>query len=244
MGQDVSVPVGTGTMNIYITEPDSKARGAVIVLQEAFGVNDHIRDLCHRFAAAGYVAVAPHLFHRSGDPELGYEDMQEVMIHIMQLEADKLEADLEATFRSSRINGIRGKAGRGGRLLHGRQHLLRGRLLLGAGRCRHLLRGWDRPRSFWAATALRPRPTLKTPWLGLFGDLDASIPVNEVEGLRGAAANTDPDTDDRPLPRRQSWLPLRRPLFLSRAFGHRWLASDARVARSSPGLKRGRPRRD
>ena len=98
MGQDVSVPVGTSTMDIYMTEPDKDARGAVIVLQEAFGVNDHIRDLCHRFAAAGYVAVAPHLFHRSGDPELGYEDMQEVMVHIMQLEADKLEADLEATF--------------------------------------------------------------------------------------------------------------------------------------------------
>src|SRR5262245_64788508 len=97
MGQDVSVPVGSGSMEIYVAAPEGAPRGAVVVLQEAFGVNDHIRDITQRFAAAGYLAAAPHLFHRSGDPELGYEDMQQVMPFIMQLQADEIEADVQAT---------------------------------------------------------------------------------------------------------------------------------------------------
>jgi carboxymethylenebutenolidase len=46
--------------------PDGVVRGALIVVQEAFGVNDHIVDVCRRFAAAGYRTVAPNLFHREG----------------------------------------------------------------------------------------------------------------------------------------------------------------------------------
>ena len=109
MGQDVNLQVGNTTMGLYTAEPDKDARGAVVVLQEAFGVNAHIRDFTDRFAAAGYVAVAPHLFHRSGDPELGYEDMQEVMPYIMQLQADQIEADLEATFAHLAGMGFEGR---------------------------------------------------------------------------------------------------------------------------------------
>ncbi len=72
-------------------------------------MNDHIRDICRRFAGAGYVAVAPHLFHRSGDPELGYEDMQDVMVHIMQLEADQIEADLSAALTHLETMGFERK---------------------------------------------------------------------------------------------------------------------------------------
>ena len=45
-------------------------QGSVVVVQEAFGVNDHIKDVAQRFAAEGYRAVAPHFFHRSGDPQI------------------------------------------------------------------------------------------------------------------------------------------------------------------------------
>ena len=55
-----------GAMDVYEAKPDGEARGAVIVIQEAFGVNDHIQDVTRRFAAAGYYAVAPALFHRAG----------------------------------------------------------------------------------------------------------------------------------------------------------------------------------
>ena len=59
-------------------------RGAVIVLQEAFGVNDHIVDVCHRLAAVGYRAIAPHLFHRDGVSALPY-DLELALPHVANL---------------------------------------------------------------------------------------------------------------------------------------------------------------
>ena len=46
----------------YDAAPDGPPRGGVIVVQEAFGVNDHIEDVARRFAAEGYRAIAPHLY--------------------------------------------------------------------------------------------------------------------------------------------------------------------------------------
>jgi carboxymethylenebutenolidase len=57
----------------YIVKPEGPPRGAVVVLQEIFGANSHIRSLAERFAAAGYLAIAPSLFDRVGpNLELGY----------------------------------------------------------------------------------------------------------------------------------------------------------------------------
>ena len=53
-------------MRLYEADPDGEPRGAVVVIQEAFGVNPHIEDVTRRFAAAGYHAVAPDMFHRTG----------------------------------------------------------------------------------------------------------------------------------------------------------------------------------
>lgn len=50
-----------GPMECFEVTPDGDARGAVLVVQEAFGVNEHIRDVTRRFAGAGYHAVAPSL---------------------------------------------------------------------------------------------------------------------------------------------------------------------------------------
>ena len=77
-------------MKLYDAIPDGAVRGAVIVIQEAFGMTEHIQDVCRRFADAGYRAVAPHLFHRSGDPVIAYDDMAAVMPHLGQLSADLL----------------------------------------------------------------------------------------------------------------------------------------------------------
>ena len=68
------------TIKMYIARPDDKPKGAVVVLQEIFGVNAHIRSVCDRLAAEGYVAGAPALFDRvSPGYERGYEpnDVQE-----------------------------------------------------------------------------------------------------------------------------------------------------------------------
>ena len=48
----------------YVAKPDSTPHGAVVIIQEIFGVNAHIREVADRFAAAGYLAVAPALFDR------------------------------------------------------------------------------------------------------------------------------------------------------------------------------------
>ncbi|QXZ08895.1 dienelactone hydrolase family protein [Comamonas sp. Y33R10-2] len=63
----------------YVALPEGKPRGAVVVLQEIFGVNSHIRSVADRYASQGYVAVAPAMFNRvKHNVELGYaeEDMK------------------------------------------------------------------------------------------------------------------------------------------------------------------------
>ncbi|MDP2256279.1 MAG: dienelactone hydrolase family protein [Polaromonas sp.] len=76
MGQFISLTAADGvTLPAYVAQPEGKPRGAVVVLQEIFGVNAHIRSVADRFAAAGYLAVAPSTFHRvQPGVELGYTD--------------------------------------------------------------------------------------------------------------------------------------------------------------------------
>jgi carboxymethylenebutenolidase len=60
-------------LKMYAARPEGKPKGAVVVIQEIFGVNDHIRSICDRLAALGYVAGAPALFDRiTPDYEAGY----------------------------------------------------------------------------------------------------------------------------------------------------------------------------
>jgi carboxymethylenebutenolidase len=61
------------TLPAYVALPDGRPRGAIVVLQEIFGVNSHIRNVADGYAAAGYLAVAPATFHRvKAGVELGY----------------------------------------------------------------------------------------------------------------------------------------------------------------------------
>jgi carboxymethylenebutenolidase len=80
---------------LSIHEPGGQPVGGIVVVQEAFGVNDHIEDVARRFAAEGWLAVAPHLFHRSGDPKLGYGDMSVVRRHMQALTVDGVLADVD-----------------------------------------------------------------------------------------------------------------------------------------------------
>jgi carboxymethylenebutenolidase len=75
MGETLTLTASDGhELGAYRSEPSSAPKGGVVVLQEIFGVNAHIRDVCDRFAAAGYAAVAPALYDRSSQQgvELGY----------------------------------------------------------------------------------------------------------------------------------------------------------------------------
>ncbi len=76
MGNEISLTAADGhSLSAYRADAGSAARGAIVVVQEIFGVNDHIRAVCDSFAEAGFTALAPSLFDRA-EPgvELGYDD--------------------------------------------------------------------------------------------------------------------------------------------------------------------------
>src|SRR5881409_3999922 len=63
----VEVPAGSGTMPVFLARPEGTARApGVLVIQEAFGLNGHIKDVARRIAVEGYVALAPDLYWRGG----------------------------------------------------------------------------------------------------------------------------------------------------------------------------------
>ena len=195
MATTVSVEVGESSMGIYDVEPEGEARGAVVVIQEAFGVNDHIEDVCNRFAAEGYRAVAPHLFHRSGDAVVPYENMRDVMPLLGALTGDDLEADLAATiaylegagFAAGNIAVIGFCMGGSVSFLAAARHEL--------GAAASFYGGGIAQGRFGIAPLAELAADLKTPWIGFFGDADASIPVDQVEALREAATAASVPTE-------------------------------------------------
>ena len=65
MGQDITLTASDKfELGAYRTTPEGTPKGAVVVIQEIFGVNHHIRNVCDRFAVQGYVAIAPSIFDR------------------------------------------------------------------------------------------------------------------------------------------------------------------------------------
>jgi len=182
-----TLDVPDGAMPVYEAVPEGDARGAVVVVQEAFGVNAHIEDVTRRLAEAGYHAVAPHLFHRTGSPAYGYEDIGEVMPNILALSDEGILADvagvldhLRAAGWSDRQIGIVGFC-MGGRVTF----LVAGHVALGAA-VGFYGGGVVTGRTEAMPSLLHLAASLRTPWLGLFGDADGSIPVADVETLRGA----------------------------------------------------------
>ena len=103
MGQFINLSAADGlSFPAYVAEPAGKARGAVVVLQEIFGVNSHIRAVADGYAADGYLAVAPAAFHRvKQGVELGYtaDDMGAgiaLKSAVEALPAPGVMADIEA----------------------------------------------------------------------------------------------------------------------------------------------------
>jgi carboxymethylenebutenolidase len=91
------------TMAAYISLPQNIKDGlpAIILLQEAFGVNHHMRMVADRYAAEGYIVIVPELFHRTAPVgfEGDYNDFSGVMPHYNALTNDGLTADLQACYQ-------------------------------------------------------------------------------------------------------------------------------------------------
>jgi carboxymethylenebutenolidase len=187
---EVKLPVAGGELPAYRAMP---ARGGpfpvVLVVQEIFGVHEHIRDVCRRFAKAGYLALAPELFARQGDVSR-MTDVREIVANVVPRVPDaQVLADLDAAVAWAAASG-RGDTARlavtgfcwGGRIVW-----------LYAAHSPRLKAGaaWY-GRLGGATDPLHPRHPLdvagelKAPVLGLYGGADTGIPSDSVEQMRAA----------------------------------------------------------
>ena len=105
----VTLSVNDGTsMRAYVAQPEGRPRAGLLVFQEAFGVNAHIRDVTERFAREGYLSISPELFHRTAPGfEAGYTNFPEVMPHLQALTDPGLAADIQASYSGLKNGGRR-----------------------------------------------------------------------------------------------------------------------------------------
>ncbi len=181
MGESVQLRAADGhRLTAYRAVPDGEAKGGVVVVQEIFGVNAHIRDVCERFAELGYEAVAPALFDRlRPGVELGYDEAGSP-------KAGSWSPNSAGTSRCS-TSGRRQPAS-------GRRQGGGGRLLLGRlGRP-----GWPAAGSTSPASSAYygrhivelPNEKPRCPMILHFGAEDALIPRENVETIRAAYSRT------------------------------------------------------
>src|SRR5437016_5089025 len=105
-GGEVKIPTGDGSMPAYRAMPSKGSSfPVVLVVQEIFGVHEHIKDVCRRFAKLGYLAVAPELYARQGDVSK-MSDINEVREKVVSKVPDsQVMADLDATVAWAKDSG-------------------------------------------------------------------------------------------------------------------------------------------
>ena len=185
---EVKIPTKDGEMPAYRAMPAGKTGlGTVLVVQEIFGVHEHIKDVCRRLAKAGYLAVAPELYARQGDPSKYTEIPKLVSELVTKVPDAQVMADLDAAAAWAAKDG--GDAGKlavtgfcwGGRIVW-----------MYAAHNPKLKTGvaWYGPvaRAYHAGdkTALDVAASIKQPMLGLYGAADGGIPNDTVEKMRAA----------------------------------------------------------
>lgn len=179
--ENITLQAADGTsMNAYVAAPSEGGKlPGLLIFQEAFGVNPHIRDVTERFARAGYVAIAPELFHRTGPGFQGtYTDFPACMPHMQALTPEGLAADARAAFdwlqKSPRV--LPNSTASVGWCMGGRVSFLANSVL-----------PLKAAISFYGggiAPALLPRaPQMHGPVLFFWGGLDAHIPQDEVRAV-------------------------------------------------------------
>jgi carboxymethylenebutenolidase len=176
MGSTIDLKAADGhTLSAYVAGPANGTKG-VVVIQEIFGVNHHMRDMADRFAAEGYAVVAPALFDRAErGVELGYtqEDIDKGRAYRMKLSDAQVMADVEAA-----ANHLAGKT------------------LAIVGYCFGGTVAWwgaTRTHKFAAAScwygggiAGTKDESPNCPVQMHFGEKDASIPMTDVDAVRAA----------------------------------------------------------
>jgi carboxymethylenebutenolidase len=97
IGSAVQLNTADGKMEAYQARPkDSGAYPGIVVLMEAFGLNDHIKNVTERIAQEGYVAIAPDLYHRESERIVPYSDLQKAVGTMNRLQDSKVMDDVGA----------------------------------------------------------------------------------------------------------------------------------------------------
>jgi carboxymethylenebutenolidase len=195
LANEVKIPVAGGEIPGYAAMPASGGPfPTVLVIQEIFGVHEHIKDICRRLAKLGYFAVAPALYSREGDVS-GMSDIQEIISKVVSKVPDaQVASDLDATVAWAKGTGKAdtAKLAVTGFCWGGREVWLYAAHNPNVKAAVAWYGPIKRP-----ATDLQPKnpidiaSQLKTPVLGLYGGADAGIPVDTVEAMKTAlkAAN-------------------------------------------------------
>jgi carboxymethylenebutenolidase len=190
---EVSVPVADGHIPAYRARPAGKKNAPVVlVTQEIFGVHEHIKDLCRRFAKLGYYAIAPSLYARFGDP--GKYDMAHVQDLVTDIVAKVPDAevmsDLDSTVAFAKgENADTSKLAITGFCWGGRIVWLYAahNLALKAGAAWYgPLAG--KPNVLRPHTAIDLAAQVNAPVLGLYAGQDHNITATDIDAMRAALA--------------------------------------------------------
>ncbi len=185
---EVKIPAAGGAMPAYRAMPAGKSGLAtILVVQEIFGVHEYIKDVCRRLAKLGFMAIAPELYARQGDPSKYTEIPKLVSELVTKVPDAQVMADLDASAAwAAKNGGDDGNLGITGFCWGGRI------VWMYAAHNPKLKTGvaWYGPvaRSYHAGdkTALDVAASIKQPMLGLYGAADGGIPNDTVEKMKAA----------------------------------------------------------
>jgi carboxymethylenebutenolidase len=179
---------------VYVAGSTDSPR-ALIVLQEGFGVNGHIRKVADRYVDDDYFVIAPHLYHRSGSPEVPYDDIEQAKALMSTLSESGLTNDLTATTSFLATLGFTpASIGVVGFCMGGSVALFAATLGT-VGAAVSYYGGGIATGRMGLPPLLEVAEKLRSPWLGLYGDLDTGIPVEEVADLRTLTTELDVVTE-------------------------------------------------
>jgi len=195
---EVKMQTMTGPVPAYRAMPEKGGKfPLVLVVQEIFGVHEHIKDVCRRLAKLGYFAIAVDLYHRQGDVTK-FTDNQEIFAKVVNFVPDsQVMSDLDASvvYAESTGKADTSRLGITGFCWGGRitwtYCVHNPRVKAGVAWYGRLVAPTKAP--LQPAYPVELAPHLKVPVLGLYGGEDASIPVANVEQMRSAlrsAGNT------------------------------------------------------
>ncbi|WP_051461350.1 dienelactone hydrolase family protein [Tomitella biformata] len=178
---------------LTIARPTGTPRAGIVIVQEAWGVTPYIDWLATTFAGGGYLAAAPHLYHRAGDPVIEDHDFSKARPVMATLTGDGIAEDIGNAVAFLRAGGA-SKVGIIGFCMGGTIALWSAAhadvdaavTFYGSGIAESRWPGLE--------SGLETAASVRVPWLGLYGDKDQSIPVEQVEALRTAIESVNAPT--------------------------------------------------